>query len=815
MQRWGFGPILFSQIDFNACDIDWDKLAPTTDCQKKGMCRKIINILGDAHLHQLQREHTRQDAILELFCTNKSSLVRSIKTIPGISDHDGVIMADMAVKAVVNKKQPRKIPLWSKADWDKINADTEAFVTDFLANKTEGFDTRSVQENWDIFCSHIKDMNSLIPSRMYSTRFHLPWLTPECKKLCAKKRRYYNRAKKSGKQSDRAAYKDLQNKTRNALRHAHWDYVNSILKDGLESGNNKPFYQYIKSQQQDNQGVSALREKSSGQLHSDAASKARLLSEQFKSVFTRSDPNSTVKSLSDRGAPTIPKLVITSPGVQKLLEDLNPRKASGPDEIPARILNKTAKSIAPALAAIFNQSLDAGQLPSQWKSAWIAPVFKKGSSAEPVNYRPVSLTSIPCKLMEHCICTHVRGHLDAHGLLGEENHGFRKKHSTETQLLITTHEMMKVRDQGNQVDALILDLSKAFDTVPHRELLGKLKNYGVDGDILEWTSQFLQGRTQSVLVDGVRSRDEQVLSGVPQGTVYGPLLFLVYINDMADNISPGTHIRLFADDTILYRPIHSINDQLILQRDLTALETWAQDWGMRFNASKCHLLSVNKGPHRKPFFYELDNVVLSSVEEEKYLGVTIHQDLDWSPHINKIATKASQTLGFIKRNLKGCPEELKRLAYVTLVRSSMEYAGIIWDPHEAKDSDRLEKVQRKAVRWIKNDYNWKSSVSTMMDDLKIEPLNLRRRTNRLVFLYKILNTHVAVTPDKVDLFPKTRPHRGDTTQRQLKHLAPKSAQYQHSFIPKTILDWNNLSDSTTSQASVPAFRSQVVVDLAP
>ena len=236
---------------------------------------------------------------------------------------------------------------------------------------------------------------------------------------------------------------------------------------------------------------------------------------------------------------------------------------------------------------------------------------------------------------------------------------------------------------------------------------------------------------------------------------------------------------------------------------------------MRFNASKCHLLSVNKGPHRKPFFYELDNVVLSSVEEEKYLGVTIHQDLDWSPHINKIATKASQTLGFIKRNLKGCPEELKRLAYVTLVRSSMEYAGIIWDPHEAKDSDRLEKVQRKAVRWIKNDYNWKSSVSTMMDDLKIEPLNLRRRTNRLVFLYKILNTHVAVTPDKVDLFPKTRPHRGDTTQRQLKHLAPKSAQYQHSFIPKTILDWNNLSDSTTSQASVPAFRSQVVVDLAP
>ena len=803
--------------DFNARDIDWDRLKPSDECQKKGMCQNLINILGDAHLHQMQREDTREDAILELFCTNKSSLVNSIHTIPGISDHDGIILADMSIKAVVNKKPPRKAPIWSKAKWSEMKDETVDFVSEFLADKSTGFDNRSVQENWDMFCDHLKHVQreENLPTRTTSARYHLPWLTAEIKKMCARKRRLYNKAKKSGKPADKAAFKALQNKTRDALRVAHWNYVNGMLKEGLEQGSNKPFYQYVKSQKQDNQGVSALRDKTTGQLHSDPAEKSRLLSEQFKSVFTRSDPAAPVKTLPSINAPTIPKLSFNTTGVELLLHQLNPRKASGPDEIPARLLQTMSKELAPALTAIYNQSLEAGTLPTQWKTAWIAPVFKKGSHTEPVNYRPVSLTCVPCKLMEHCICTHIRTHLDNHNLLGEENHGFRKRHSTETQLLITTHDMLKARDMGHQMDALILDLSKAFDTVPHRELLGKLERYGVEGDLLAWTGDFLQGRTQSVLVDGVRSREEPVLSGVPQGTVYGPLLFLVYINDMAELVSPGTKIRLFADDTILYRITNTLEDQLILQQDLKKLEQWAKDWGMRFNAGKCHVLTVNKGPHRNPFFYELDNTVLSSVEHEKYLGCTIHQDMDWSSHVNLTATKASQTLGFIKRNLKGCPEELRRLAYVSLVRSSMEYASVIWDPYEGVDAGRLEKIQRKAVRWIKNDYNWKHSVTDMMTELKLEPLDLRRRVNRLTFLYKIVNSKVAVQPERIDLYYKSRPHRGITTQKQFKHLKPKTPQFENSFSPRTLRDWNNLLDSTTSSASVTSFRSQVVADLAP
>ena len=800
--------------DFNAPGINWEDMTTRPGCHLKGMCTRLINILHSFSLSQLQTQPTRQKSVLDLFCTNKPGLVKNISLTPGISDHDGVVVVDMALKAVINKKPQRRIPLWSKADWDKIKSDTMNFSNNFTNTSAD----RSPEENWALFKDHIKTVQSSIPSKLSSERHQIPWMTSEVRRMCRKKRKVYNKAKKGDKKAS-AQFKHLQKQTRDALRRAHWNYVNSILQEGLDSGDTKKFWRYVKAQKQDDQGVAPLRTGTT--LHSDAPSKAKALGRQFSEVFTRDTPETADVRLSGPQHPQIPDLFIDTHGVELLLADLNPSKAAGPDEIPARLLKTLSKELAPALSAFFNQSLDTGYLPKEWTSAWITPVFKKGARSDPANYRPVSLTCIACKLLEHCITTHVRGHLDKHGILSPANHGFRKNHSCETQLLQTTHDLLNLRDQGHQVDVAILDFSKAFDTVPHKRLMGKLEHYGINGNVHRWIQNFLSGRRQSVVVDGVRSEEKDVLSGVPQGTVLGPLLFLLHINDLPASVDPDTRCRLFADDCLLYRKVESIQDQLKLQEDLRRLELWASQWGMRFNASKCYLMSINRGRSHAPFLYQLCGTVLSSVTDEKYLGVLISQDLTWANHQAAVLTKANQKLGFLRRNLRGCPIELKKLGYLALVRSSLEYAAVIWDPHQANHTIALEAVQRKAARWICSDYSRRSSVTQMLNRLNFDSLEERRRIARLAFLYKILlpQTHkdsVAVQPNDISISPSPRPPRGLSTKQKLQYnFTAETTEFRNHFVARTVTEWNRLPDATTCADSVSTFKSRLCVRAGP
>ena len=236
-------------------------------------------------------------------------------------------------------------------------------------------------------------------------------------------------------------------------------------------------------------------------------------------------------------------------------------------------------------------------------------------------------------------------------------------------------------------------------------------------------------------------------------------LFLLYINDMPSQVQRDTRCRLFADDSLLYRVIDSTLDQVQLQQDLKNLEKWALDWGMVFNPSKCYVMHINGGRTHRPYLYQLCGVLLKSVTQERYLRVILTQSLSWSNHISQVSVKANQKLGFIKRNLKGSQQELKRLAYITLVRSGMEYASPVWDPSTSKDQDALERVQRRAARWITSSYDRTTSVTKLLRQLNLEPLDKRRRIYRLTFLYNVLNEHVAVPPDKADLYVAVLPSR--------------------------------------------------------
>ena len=282
----------------------------------------------------------------------------------------------------------------------------------------------------------------------------------------------------------------------------------------------------------------------------------------------------------------------TAPGIEKLLNNLNPAKASGPDMVPARILKLASKELAPLLSLIYQQSYDTGQVPSDWQKANITAVFKKGDKTNPANYKPVSLTCIVCKSMEHIIYSQIMNHLDRHNILVEFQHRFRANHSCETQLLNTVEDLSRRLDRRKTTDLLILDFSKAFDTMAHRRLLHKIQHYGVTGRTNRWISSWLCDRQQQVVLDGSSSSDSPVLSGVLQGTVLGPLMFLLYVNDIAAKVSPQTTVKLFADDCLLYRTIESVADSIQLQQDLNSMVDWSNTWLMRFNASKYHLLKI-------------------------------------------------------------------------------------------------------------------------------------------------------------------------------------------------------------------------------
>ena len=271
------------------------------------------------------------------------------------------------------------------------------------------------------------------------------------------------------------------------------------------------------------------------------ATRASLLNDYFSSAFVKEDLSS-VPHIENLPIPLMEPIRINPEGVKNLLENLEVNKAPGPDQIPPRFLKTFASYITPFLVLIFRASLH------QWKHATVVPVFKKGDHKLPSNYRPISLTPICCKVLEHIIYSSISSHLENHQLIREEQHGFQKNKSCETQLIYTIHEFATILNDGGEVVALFLDFSKAFNNVPHARLLQKLEHYRICPQFVNWIKDFLGQIHQQVVLNGVTSEQCEVISGIPQGAVLGPLLFTCFINDLPALVN--SQIQLYADEQI-------------------------------------------------------------------------------------------------------------------------------------------------------------------------------------------------------------------------------------------------------------------------
>jgi len=536
--------------------------------------------------------------------------------------------------------------------------------------------------------------------------------------------------------------------------------------------------------------------------------KADILQDQFCSVFTN-EPAGSLPEFPSR-TDTDVAFDLTIDMIKKELKDLNPNKSLGPDEIHPVMLKKLAFYIAGPLHTIMAKSFVESKLPDDWKTAHVSPIYKKGKKNLAENYRPVSLTSVACRVMERILKKQIMEHLTNEKLLSTKQHGFMGKRSTVTQLL---HYLDKCADSISNdkvVDVIYFDFAKAFDTVPHRRLLRKLEAYGIRGRVLGWMKAFLSDRYQYVKVNGKLSKKCQVQSGVPQGSVLGPLLFVIYINDLAE--VTNSEMFLFADDTKLVEEINNAEDAIRLQHDIEAMEKWSGDWLLKFHPDKCHVLTLGKFwniQHAHP--YEIAGSVLEHVDQEKDLGVIIDSELNFEEHIYTKIKKANSIVGLINRTFDFLSPEMLRTLFIAFVRPHLEYAQAVWSPRLIKHSDAIESVQRRATRLVGGYRN--HSYEERLQVMNLPSLKIRRKIGDMVEVYKHLNVY-----DKSSLCQKlvlrNRPQRKHNLELKRNFAEDGIRGYQtNSLYYRSIDTWNSLATNVVNAPSVGKFKLELTNEI--
>ena len=789
--------------DFNLPGINWDSESVKPYATHSQESHQLLSVAKNCFLDQMVTEPTRSTEdtqnVLDLFFTSNQSLVNRVETIPGMGDHDAV-MVESSLRPHKIAKPTRKVHIYRKADYAGFGEDLRNFKDDFL----EQAERSDVNQLWTRFKDKIiSGMEKYIPSKMLKgSRHRKPWATKRVKALQSKQKKLFSKKKKTKSGKTERAYRAVKAAAQREERKAYWNYIDNLIEVGDDDGKTpkqKRFWSYIRNTRKDNTGISPLKE--NGRLFSGAKDKADILGRQYESVYTHEDVSSIPEPVGEP-FPPMKELQISDEGVTKLLREVNPNKASGPDSIPARILKELADEIAPLLTKIFNKSLEQSEVPADWRKANVTAIYKKGNKYEPSNYRPVSLTSLCCKLQEHILVSNILSHLEEHAILTDCQHGFRARRSCETQLIGLYHDLAQSLDKKKQTDLAILDFSKAFDRVPHQRLLKKLAHYGVQGNTHKWIESFLSGRTQQVVIEGETSFSAPVVSGVPQGTVLGPLLFLIFINDLPEHIQ--SKVRLFADDCIVYREINSKADCEILQEDLHALERWESTWAMEFHPAKCSVMRVATSKDPLMLSYKLKGHQLQAETTSKYLGVDLSNNLDWKPHIDRIVKKSNSMLGFLRRNLRIGSQETKTMAYMTMVRSNLEYCATVWNPYKKDHIHKLEMVQRRAARFVTKRFHNTSSVTDMLDHLQWETLEARRCKLQLTMLYKIVNNIVDIDKD-LYLTPATTRTRASHSKKY-RQISTTRDCFKYSFFPRSIPIWNKLPASTAEAPDLVLFK---------
>ena len=795
--------------DFNCPDIDWSALRAPVD----GVQNILLDFSISQSFSQVVETATRGNNLLDVVLSNEPLAIYNANVLQPFSssDHCQVEFSVLCDNACVAPDQDSYV---KRYDWRKANYGAMA---DYISsvNWFELLTTHLTADTlWTAFSQVLQSAVDLfVPSRYVSSCDGVRcrrWYPAALRRAINRKRCLWRRHRQSPNDADALeTYRNSEKKCAQLLR----EYEVKQEQKIVDSNNTGGFYRFVNSKLSCKRGIGALK-KDNGDIGLTDVERANLLNDYFASVTVKDNGSIPV---FDRVVPDDAKLESVDFSVETVLAAIRKLKvegSSGPDGFPPVLFKRLAVIVAEPLSLIFNSFMSVGNIPRDWAHAIVTPVYKSGAASNVSNYRPISLTSVACKIMERVISSQMLSYLRLHGVISKQQHGFLSGRSTSSNLLEALNDWTLAVNDRKSIGAAYIDFAKAFDTVSHAKLLCKLQAHGVRGNLLHWIENFLSGRTQQTRVGNCLSRIVNLDSGVVQGSVLGPLLFVIFINDITNlftNNNSECKCKLYADDLKLYSVLETDADCDILQQKLNAIYDWSCKWQLLISYKKCNAMYVGNLEHN--FQLLLNGNPLPVANEVKDLGVFVDDKLTFTSHVNQIVKRAFSRANLIHKCFLSRDVGTLTRAFCVYVRPMLEYASCIWSPHLQSNIQKVESVQRKFTKRLPGfkPLDYKARLLR----LGLDSLEMRRLQQDLVYTYKILFGHVNV--DANDFFVLSSSVHSSFTRGHRFKLFPRRSRLDSRkffFAERIVSSWNNLPAEDHNFSSVAAFKRFIAtVDL--
>ena len=810
--------------DFNVKNSDWWN-GDTTDAGG----REIQNLATQHGLDQLIDGPTHippnaSPSCIDLIFSSANHLSLDSGVLPSLYPrcHHQIVFCKIDFKIPFPPAYKRRI-------WDFSRANSTAIKRAMdMANWDRLFEGLDIDDQVSLLTETLLNIfSNFVPNKILTVKNKdSVWMTAGVKRLLLEKGKIYERYVKNGRtEEDFATLSEAQSRCKKAIKDAKKTYYTRLANSFNDPSLASKKYWSILNQflhKKKSPRIPPVRN-ASNNLVADTLEKANIFNRFFANQCSLIETDSVLPPENFDIDLRLNNIVLDEAKVLELIRALDSNKAHGWDEISIQMVKICDQSLVKPLMKIFQFSLDSCIFPKMWKKANVIPIYKnKGDKSVVKNYRPVSLLPIFGKLFEKCLFDTIYSYFEDNDLFSSCQSGFRKGDSCISQLLSITHDIYTGFDSTPLLDTrgVFLDISKAFDRVWHEGLIFKLKSYGITGPLLLLLQNFLSERSQRVALDGQSSEWTRISAGVPQGSILGPLFFLIYINDLPDEII--SKLKVFADDSSLFSLIvDQLRCSIELNNDLQKISEWAHQWKMSFNpdpskqAVEVYFSRKLNLPVPPQLFF--NNTAITVEDHQKHLGLFLDRKLSFDYHLSGKISKANQGIGLINRLREFLPRDSLLTIFKAHVRPHLDYGDIIYDsPGNANFVEKLEKIQYNACLAITGCFRG-TSREKLYQELGLESLADRRFSRRLVFFYKIVN---GLAPSYLsDILPPQREEEEEGERRR--EIPPfrmpfcRTERYRSSFFPYCISEWNKLDRSLRELPSSETFKNAILKSLRP